>query len=208
MTLPTFEAINNLPDFTPENPARILVSACLMGMPVGVDGNNNGEYPWIPKLLALRNVNPILFCPENFSFGTPRGLPDIHGGNGYDVLDGKAKVLTEKNDDYTEGMIRAAQRMVKIARDNAVHIAILMDMSAACGSQVISDGCRLTEDRKYQKGPGVAAALLMREGFSVVSQRDFRTLEYLHKKLDKSHAINETVRDHHETDWYRTYFNP
>jgi uncharacterized protein YbbK (DUF523 family) len=206
MTLITPEAINNLPDFTPENLARILVSACLMGKLVGVDGTSNGEYPWIPKLLSLPNVKPVLFCPEDFAFGTPRGLPDIHGGNGYDVLDGKAKVLNDKGDDWTNGMVEAARRMLKIAQEKKVHIAILMDMSAACGSQVISDGCRLTENRKYQKGPGVAAALLMRSGISVISQRDFRTLEYLHRKLDKNHTIDEAARDHHETDWYRTYF--
>jgi uncharacterized protein YbbK (DUF523 family) len=80
-------------------------------------------------------------------------------------------VISDKGEDWTNGMITSAQAMLKLARENDIELAILMDMSAACGSQVISNGCRLVESRKYQKGPGVSGAL-----------------------------------DHHETDWYRSYF--
>lgn len=206
MHLPTFEEIESMPSPTPENPLRILVSACLGGALCGIDGTSNGDYPWIRMLISLPNVRPITFCPEDFSFGTPRSLPDIHGGNGFDVLDGKARVLDEKGQDLTEGMIKAAYEMLNLAKNNNIHIAILMDMSAACGSQVISDGCRLTENRKYQQGPGVASALLLKEGFKVIGQRDFKTLEYLHHKLDPSHEIDQTKIDHHENNWYRSYF--
>jgi uncharacterized protein YbbK (DUF523 family) len=106
---------------------------------------------------------PGEFHPE------PRNTPDIHGGNGFDVPDGKAKVFSDKGQDWTAGMIEAA--WLKIAQCQAVDLAILQDMSAACGSQVFSDGCRLIE-RKYQKGPGVCSALLIRNGIAVVSQRE------------------------------------
>lgn len=204
--LPAISAIESFPPFTPEVPIRILVSACLAGDLCGVDGSSYGDAAWIKKLIRLPNVRAVKFCPEDFSFGTPRGTPDIHGGNGFDVLDGKAKVLNEKGEDWTAGMIAAAKEMAKLAKDNGVHLAILMDMSAACGSQVISDGCRLVADRKYQRGPGVCAALLIREGIPVVSQRDFRTLEILHHHLDRSHSVNTASVDHHETPWYREYF--
>ena len=171
-----------------------------------MDGTSNGDAHWIKKLIALSNVKAVAFCPEDFSFGTPRDLPDIHGGNGFDVLDGKAKVLTDKGEDWTQGMISAANRMLRIAEENRVDVAILMDMSAACGSQAISYGGRRVPERKYQKGPGVAAALLLRNGFRVMSQRDFRSLEYLHHKLDPSHSVDESAIDHHETEWYRGYF--
>lgn len=206
MHLPTQNEIENLPNFTPDKPLRILVSACLGGALCGVDGTSNGDAYWIKALMALPNVKTFTFCPEEFSFGTPRNLPDIHGGNGFDVLKGKARVLTDKNEDWTEGMIAGAQAMLKLASENNIDLAILMDMSAACGSQVISDGCRLKPDRKYQKGPGVAAALLLNNGFRVISQRDYKTLEYLHKKLDSTHQIDQSAIDHHETPWYRSYF--
>jgi len=204
--LPTKEEIQKFPTCTVENPLRILVSACLAGTLCGVDGSSNGDAYWIKKLIALPNAKTTLFCPEEFSFGTPRNLPDIHGGDGFDVLDGKAKVLTDKGENWSEGMIAAAHEMLKLAQANRIDIAILMDMSAACGSQVISNGCRLNSERKYRKGPGVAAALLLRHGFKVVSQRDYRTLEYLHNKLDPLHPIDESVIDHHENAWYQSYF--
>ncbi len=206
MHLPTRKEMEELPEFTAAHPIKVLVSACLAGEMCGVDGTSNGEYPWIKKLIALPNVRAFRFCPEHFSFGTPRDLPDIHGGNGFDVLDGRARVLSDKGVDMTDGMIAAAKEMLRVVKENSVDIAVLMDMSAACGSQVISDGFRLVPDRKYQKGPGVSAALLLRNGIRVVSQRDFRTLEYLYNKLDHGHIVSHHAVDHHETDWYRSYF--
>jgi uncharacterized protein YbbK (DUF523 family) len=204
--LPSVASINALPFFTPTKPIRILVSSCLLGTPCGVEGTSYGDFLWIKKILSLPNVRALTFCPEDFAFGTPRAIPDIHGGNGFAVLEGKARVLTDKGEDWTNGMITAAQTMLKLSLDNSIDLAILMDMSAACGSQVISDGCRRVEHRRYQKGPGVAAALLMRHGIWVVSQRDFRTLERLHHKLNPDHSMDSTAKDHHETDWYRSYF--
>jgi uncharacterized protein YbbK (DUF523 family) len=146
----------------------------------------------------------VTFCPEDFAFGTPREVCNIYGGDGFDVLEGKAKVKTDSGDDWTQPIISAAERMLEVAQENEVDLAILMDISAACGSQVIYDGPR--ELKSYQKGAGVCAALLMKNGFRVVSQRDYRTLELLLHKLDSSHTIDERAVDHHETDWYKEYF--
>ncbi|MCG8557867.1 MAG: hypothetical protein MJD61_21675, partial [Proteobacteria bacterium] len=85
-------------------------------------------------------------------------------------------------------------------------LAILTDMSAACGSQVIPDGCRLVPERRYRAGVGVAAALLVRNGVPVVSQRDHRTVGQLRCLLDPTFCADELALDHHETTWYRAYF--
>lgn len=203
---PTSEQIAEIRNRTPEHPLRIMVSACLGGAQCGVDGTSYGDAHWIKSLMALPNVKAVTFCPEDFVFGTPRNLPDIHGGNGFDVLDGKAKVISDKGEDWTGGMIDAAEEMLRVAKAERVDLAILMDMSAACGSQVISDGCRLVESRKYQKGPGVAAALLMRNGIKVVSQRDFKKLDELRCALDPNCKGDSAAKDHHETTWYQEYF--
>ncbi|MCB0697761.1 MAG: hypothetical protein KDC07_10375, partial [Chitinophagaceae bacterium] len=76
----------------------------------------------------------------------------------------------------------------------------------ACGSQVIYDGNRFTEEKKYQIGAGVCAAQLMRNGFKVISQRDYASLEQLYSKIDPTHIINPDATDHHQIEWYRTYF--
>jgi uncharacterized protein YbbK (DUF523 family) len=191
---------------TPDNPLRILMSACLAGITCGYDGTANGEYPSALKLLGYDNVRIVRFCPEEFSFGTPREMCDIHGGTGFDVLDGKARVLTESGKDWSEGMIKASEKMLEIARQEDIELAVMMDISAACGSQVIYDGNRFAENKVYQIGAGVSAAQLLRHGFQVISQRDFASLEILYAKIDPSHVIDTAKKDHHEIEWYREYF--
>ena len=127
--LPRPSLIEGWPDFTPEAPLRILISGCLAGLPVLVDGGDLGGHPLMQRLLGLANVKAYPFCPENFSFGTPRETPDIHGGDGHDVLDGRARVYSETGKDWTDGMIAAAYRMLEIARANEVRLAVLTDIS-------------------------------------------------------------------------------
>lgn len=188
------------------NPLRIMVSACLTGIMCGYDGTANGEYPSVLKLLNYDTVKLVRFCPEEYSFGSPREMCDIYGGTGLDVLDGKAKVLTETGIDWTDGMIQASEKMLQIAKDEAVELAVLMDVSAACGSQVIYNGNRFAENKVYQIGAGVCAAQLIRNGIKVISQRDYASLEILYSKIDSNHAIKTEAVDHHEIDWYKEYF--
>jgi uncharacterized protein YbbK (DUF523 family) len=200
------DAIANLRTASQDEPLRILTSACLTGMQCGYDGSSYGEYPGVLKLLKYKTVELIRFCPEEFSFGTPREMCDIHGGTGLDVLNGHARVLTASGVDWTEGMIMASERMLDIANQKRIELAILMDTSAACGSQVIYNGNRFSPNKVYQIGAGVCAAQLRRNGFVVISQRDFASLELLYAKLDSTHEPDLTKIDHHETEWFKGYF--
>ena len=191
---------------TENDPLRVLVSACLIGTLCGADGSSYGQYPHIIALSKKPNVKITTFCPENYSFGTPREIPDIEGGTGADVLDGKACVVTETGKDITHGMIKAAQKMLKVAQENDVELAIMMDVSAACGSQVIYNGHRLAPNPQYQIGMGVCAELLSRNGFPIISQRDYYSLELLKSKLDPTYKIDPTAIDHDQTEWYNNYF--
>jgi len=191
---------------TKENPLRVLSSACLLGEKCGVDGTSNGEYPSALKLLKYPNVKLVPFCPEHFVLGTPRETPDCIGGNGHDVLDGKARVITQSGKDITSEMIRASLRMLEIAQENEVELALLMDVSGACGSQVIYNGSRFSENPTYQIGMGVCAAQLDRNGIKIISQRDFASLEILYSKIDPLHVVNSAAKDHNEHEWYIEYF--
>ena len=153
---------------------------------------------------SLPTVEVVSFCPEDFAFGTPRATPDCHDGDGHAVLRGEARVLSDAGDDWTEGMVRAAREMARIAVEQKARFALLMDMSGACGSTVVYLGAR--RDGVYQRGRGVAAAALVESGIPVVSQRDMRTLDLLFARLDPSHVPDPSARDHHEGDWYRSYF--
>ncbi len=198
--------IKNLRVPTREDPLRVLVSACLLGVKCGVDGNNYGEYPSVLKLLHYDNVKLTPFCPEDIAFGTPREMCDIYGGNGLDVLEGRAKVLTTSGIDWTEGMINASEKMLEKARENNIELAIMMDVSAACGNHVIYDGNRYAEDKKYQIGMGVCGAQLHRAGFKLISWREYESLEILYSRLNPSHQIDTSAKDFDQHEWYRQYF--
>lgn len=198
--------IKNLRTPTQNEPLRVLMSACLAGVKCGYDGSSNGEYPSALKLLDYSTVKIVQFCPEEFSFGSPREMCDIHGGTGLDVLNGNAKVLSDSGIDWSEGMIKASEKMLEIARNENIELAVMMDVSAACGSQVIYSGNRFAENKVYQIGAGVCAAQLIRNGFKVISQRDYLSLEHLYAKIDANYTPNEGAKDHHQIDWYKDYF--
>ncbi|HLP65723.1 DUF523 domain-containing protein [Flavobacterium sp.] len=200
------EYLRNLRIPTPENPLRVLTSACLIGTQCGANGTSYGEYPSVVKLTHYKNILITPFCPEHFSFGTPREMCDIYGGDGFDVLNGKVKVITESGIDWTDGMIKASEKMLEVARNANIELAVMMDVSAACGSQVIYNGNRFAPTPVHQIGMGVCAAQLTLNGFKVISQRDFESLEILYSKLDANHLINPDAKDHDQNEWVLNYF--
>jgi uncharacterized protein YbbK (DUF523 family) len=193
--------VDDLRQPTASDPWRVLLSGCLAGWACGVDGSDYGLGGALTDLLARPTLRVFAFCPEQHALGTPRTTPDIHGGDGFDVLASRARVVDEHGADLTSKMIEGARAMLAYAEQARVELALLADMSAACGSQVISDGCRLLEARRYQKGVGVATALLLEAGIPVVSQRDFRTLALLRARLDPGYVPPNDARDHHEHPW-------
>jgi len=199
------EFFDKLRPLSPSEPLRLLLSGCLNGWTCGVDGTDYGLGGGAPWLFAPA-VKTAAFCPEDFGIGTPRTMPDIHGGDGFAVLDGTARVLDEHGADLTDKMIRGAGRMVEVAQVHVAELCLLTDMSAACGTQVISDGCRFDEPHRYQLGVGVAAAALIRAGFAVMSQRDHAAMERLRAAIEAGYEVDPEARDHHEHPWTVSYF--
>jgi uncharacterized protein YbbK (DUF523 family) len=193
--------VNELREPSPAHPWRVLVSGCLAGWACGVDGSDYGLAAGLRDLFALPTLRALPFCPEQHALGTPRTMPDIHAGDGADVVAGRARVLDEHGADLTSKMLEGARAMLAFAQREGAELAILTDMSAACGSQVISLGCRLVPVRRYQKGVGVTTALLLERGIPVVSQRDFHTLALLRARLDPGYEPPPGARDHHEHPW-------
>ncbi|MDF1836753.1 MAG: DUF523 domain-containing protein [Planctomycetota bacterium] len=195
------ERLEELPTPSQTEPWRILISGCMAGWGCGVDGTDYGMKHALADFQGLGTAQLLPYCPEDVGLGTPRTMPDLHGGDGFGVLDGSARVLDEHGGDLTEGMLAGARAMVAFARENKVQLAILTDMSGACGTQVISDGCRFDEPRRYRRGMGVAAAMLVREGFPVVSSRDFATLGKIRAHLDSTFEPDPKALDHHQQPW-------
>jgi uncharacterized protein YbbK (DUF523 family) len=179
----------------------VLISGCLFGWGCGVDGTDYGMGGAGPAWLYGPLVRLVPFCPEQEGLGTPRPMPDLHDGDGVAAVEGTARVLDPDGNDLTAGMLTGARAMVAHAVAERVDWALLTDMSAACGSQVISLGCRFDQPRRFQKGVGVATALLLAAGVPVVSQRDFRTVARLGRRVDPGVAVGDDLRDHHEHPW-------
>lgn len=200
---PSEEVVAAWPSFTKDAPMRVLVSGCLAGLPCGADGTSYGEYPLARFLLARPNVKAFAFCPEDRAYGTPRFVPNISRGNGFDVLQGRAQVQadTDAEEVITAPMLREAREMAALGAREQVHVALMMDISGACGSTVVYNGRR--RDKRFATGPGVAGAAVMELGIPVVSQRDERTLRLLLQKLGaEADAPFGDGLDHHERDWY------
>lgn len=192
-----------LPVIPNDRQLRVLASACLIGTRCGWEGTDY-TVALVTHIVTNERVSAVPFCPENFSFGTPRAFSSIHGGDGFDVLDGRARVLTVDGEDWTEGAIRGAHAMLDAARKHAIDVAIMMDISPACGSHVVYLGD--PADKNYQQGHGVAAALLVRNGYHIIAQRDTRTLELLMARLDPGFTPDPTSFDFEDHPWYRSYF--
>lgn len=202
------EALAALRRPTEAEPLRVLVSGCIAGLGCGIDGTDYGMGKTCAHLLSLPTVRAFPFCPEDHGMGTPRTMPDLHGGDGFAVLEGTARVKDEHGTDLTEPMLVGARAMVAHARLHRVELALLTDMSAACGSQVISLGCRLVAERRFQKGVGVATAMLLGAGVPVVSQRDFASLGELRALLEPGFTPEPGLLDHHEHPWVVGHFGP
>lgn len=188
---------------TPEAPLPILFSACILGEPTGYDGSA-WPVPAVQALAALPNVRALPFCPEAHVLPTPRPAMDIHGGDGRDVIAGRARVIDVDGVDLTEPFLRAAEAAVRRSlEDGGVpRVAVLMDVSPSCGRNVVYVGEERPE-RVYRAGLGVVAAALAADGALVLAQRDDRSLSQLREALDGTPAAGDDFVEH---PWYVDYF--
>ena len=188
---------------TPEDPLRVLFSACILGEPTGWEG---GPYtdPLAVRLARLPNVRATTFCPENATLGTPRPLTTLYDGHGRDVLAGRARVLETTGRDVTREVVRGAELMLERAQSARVELAVMLEISDSCGSHAVYLGD--PKARRYQRGPGVAAATLARAGVPIVAERDFATLGRIVAALDPTFTPDPAAIDFEESAWYREYF--
>jgi uncharacterized protein YbbK (DUF523 family) len=144
-----------------------LVSACLLGITTTYDGRSHPQGELI-ALAAQGRVAPV--CPEVAGgLQVPRPPAEIVDGDGDDVLDGRARVVTVEGEDVTGAYLRGAERALAAARRYGITTAILKQRSPSCGVSRIYDG---THSGRLRAGQGVTAALLRRHGMTVWSEED------------------------------------
>ena len=99
-----------------------------------------GTHCWIPV------------CPEQLGgLTTPRTAANLVGGDGYEVLAGRAAVIDANGLDVSAEFIRGAEQVLAIARAQNITLALLKSRSPSCG---------------LGQPTGVTAALLLTNGLS------------------------------------------
>lgn len=143
----------------------IIVSSCLAGKPCRYDGTaktNENVLQLVRDGLAL----PV--CAEELGgLATPRKPCEIVGGDGADVLDGKASVQTCDGEDKTAEFLAGANAVLEAAKKVNADYAILKSKSPSCGCGKIYDG---SFSLGLRSGCGVTAALLERNGIRVQTE--------------------------------------
>jgi len=161
----------NLFDEAPEEPAppTPLISACLAGLPCRYDGGTNTDHRL--QAWAARHGAAII-CPEVAGgLATPRPPAEIVGGDGNDVLDGRAQVMTIEGRDVTGQFLAGAEAAARLAIQSDATVAILKERSPSCGVETIHDG---HFGGGLRAGSGVTGTLLRRRGLLVLSEHQER----------------------------------
>lgn len=141
-----------------------VVSACLTGICCRFDGGHRLDER-VLKLQGRGKVVPL--CPEQLGgLPIPRPPAEIVGGDGDDVMDGRAKVVDAEGKDVTPQFLEGARRSLKIIRDSGAKKVIMKEKSPSCGVH------KIYRNGTIVPGKGVLAALLFREGIEVVSNED------------------------------------
>ena len=137
---------------------KILVSACLLGIDCKYNGGNNYNEK-IMEYLKDKEIIPI--CPEIMGgLPTPR-VPSERKDD---------KVITKEGTDVTKNFQKGAEETLKLAKLLGVKKALLKAKSPSCGYQKIYDG---TFSDTLIDGNGVTTELLLKEGFTILTEKDF-----------------------------------
>jgi uncharacterized protein YbbK (DUF523 family) len=144
-----------------------LVSACLAGINCTFRGKNNLN----DKIKRLVDAGAaIALCPEVFArLGVPRENIELSGGDGRDLLDGKAKAISISGRDVTKTLIAGAYKVLEAAKRYDIKEAVLKSNSPTCGVGRIYDG---TFSNTLRNGDGVLAALLKNNGIKVSTEKE------------------------------------
>ena len=144
-----------------ENLTKLGVSACLCGQNVRYDAGSCRSTQ-LPS-----HADWVAICPEVMGgLSIPREPAEIVGGDGHDVWQGKAKVLTQSGQDVTAAFKHGAQLALQRLQDACVDEVYLKSKSPSCGRQQIYDG---SFTGCLTAGDGVTTALFKQHGITVHS---------------------------------------
>ena len=139
----------------PVKRARILVSACLLGVYCRYNGERK-QMDGIERLMECAELIPV--CPEILGgLPTPRPAAERVGD----------RVMNREGADVTEAYRRGAEETLRLAELFGAKMALLKERSPSCGMGKIHDGSFLG---RIVDGSGVTAELLAAHGISVYGE--------------------------------------
>ena len=141
---------------------KILVSACLLGIPCRYDGKSNPNQ----EIISLKEKFELIpICPEVLGrLPTPRIPAEIQG----------ERVVRSDGVDVTLEYTEGAKKALEIAKEKDCDLAILKAKSPSCGNREIYDG---TYTKTLTEGNGICARLLMENGIFVIDETEMEKLE-------------------------------
>ena len=143
---------------------KIIVSKCLLGEACRYDGKSCPDARVI-AFCAQSGCTVIPVCPETEGgqMSTPRISAERVG----------KRVLRQDGVDVTDAYRAGAEQVLRLAKEEAIPLAVLKSRSPACGVGQIYDG---TFSRTLKEGDGVLAELLKKNGIRVLSENDLASL--------------------------------
>ncbi len=105
----------------------VAASACLLGYCCRYDGRTSPS-----EALMNRCAKEVMLaiCPEELGgLPTPRTPSELHGGDGFDVLEGRARVVDGKGNDVTHAFLKGAFEALKRIKENNIQFCFLKDKS-------------------------------------------------------------------------------
>lgn len=107
-----------------------LVSSCLVGLCTRYDGEVKANDSCID---FIEDAYWIPVCPEQLGgLATPRPRAILRDGDGFDVLQGSARVVTEQGEDVTENFLRGAKQVLDLAVRLGADAVVLKSRSPSC----------------------------------------------------------------------------
>lgn len=139
----------------PVKRARILMSACLLGVYCRYNGERK-QMEGIERLMERAELIPV--CPEVLGgLPTPRPAAERVGN----------RVMNREGADVTETYRRGAEETLRLAELFGAKMALLKERSPSCGMGKIHDGSFLG---RIVDGSGVTAELLAAHGIAVYGE--------------------------------------
>lgn len=134
---------------------RLLISACLLGMPCRYDGASK-PHPLVSALAQKHQLVPV--CPEQLGgLPTPRPPAERRGD----------RVVSRAGVDVTEAYRRGAEAALTLCKLLDCQAAVMKERSPSCGRGEIYDG---TFTGTLTAGEGVAAECLGACGIAVYGE--------------------------------------